>query len=279
MTTRTRRRAAVLAAGALLSLQSVTAAPSASADPGCSGFQSGAFEGVCTGSGSPGSGDGGLPQRPKLAKYWWPVGPSYGDCVNHYNQKSTYRQMYSTYEPDRNAPIVDPPSEYTINCVIFFADAGPNIDDLKAKAKLQVKPPEIKADFNDKFLTGAPIAFSMGNSPTLKKDLDVPGYHVWLEAKPDSFNWEFGDGTTSGEAAPQHTYNSRPIDGIDSATQSVKVTLHVTWSGRLNINQIGADGKEEAIRTVQLDPLTVDSSIERPIVEVVPIPTERTSHA
>jgi len=252
--------------------------------PLCPTGQSQVFDTTCslpgTGDGNDGGGvtggntDPHTPPSGKLRHYVEPpLGPCGAGGLGH------LYAYYTTWYA--GGPIVDPVSPDSVACrepIQTFGDVPtPTIDiaALKSRARLLVTKGQIATDFGPKFVTGAPIQFNAAIDPDLQGDLSLPGYHIWMEAHPTSLTWDFGDPLSgnsnhSGGLTATHTYETKNVNGENSAHSNVTVTFTVVWSGQLHVNQLQPGGGEEELQVDQLGTIPVESSIERPIVEVTP---------
>lgn len=168
-------------------------------------------------------------------------------CTNRHGEQSYMAAMYAT----RNGVRV---TDLTTTC--FVTDGGAAVPSV-AEVKLVIPKPTLDPDFKGKFLTGAPVKFTMDEPGILRRN--IPGFNARVEARPKSYLWEFGDGTKSTDESPTHVYASKDVNDQHMA----KVQLTVTYDALLFVQD--ADGP---LAPQDLGEVTVQSTLERQIVEV-----------
>jgi hypothetical protein len=279
MTTRFVRLLAGATSLVVIAITLVTTAPaSAQIDTDCTA-QSGALQPGydCTGTipGSPGQNggssgnDNGGPRTPPTGKSWWPVQPPLGPCGQ--NNEGQLFAMYSTWLPDPDAPIVDPASPDTVQCIEPHQGLGsapgptlPPVADLQRNARLLVDPATVITNYQERFLTGAPTTFTAQTPDHLSKDMAVPGFHVWLEASPTAFDWNFddpdsGDDNTASGRNVEHQFEGKP------ASHAVTVQQTTTWTGVLHV---------DGLSDIPLEPIVVQQALTKPIDSIKSVLTE-----
>jgi hypothetical protein len=226
------------------------------------------------GGGNNNGGQAGDPRTPPTGKSWWPVQPPLGPCGNG----GQLYAMYSTWSPDPNAPIVDPASPDTVQCIEPHQGMGnapapgpvlPPIAELQRRAKLTVPAVQIVTDYTERFLAGGTAEFRAVTPDHVQQDLGVPGFHVWIEAQPTAFDWDFDDPGSGARNSESGRTVHHLFEGTTGKTE-VTVRETTTWTGVLHI-----DGSSD----VPLEPITVEQTLTKPIRPVKSVATEPSHHA
>ncbi len=242
------RFAVALCAVAVMSGANALALPSPALAEDCTG-QSSVLGGGSTGDASGGCTGGSGPTGPFDA-----ADHSY-DIVDDFGQTRACTDPNGV--PSYMAYIARPGETPIYRCVNQNTPGtgGPS----KAQARLVVKAPVIRSDFQQKFLVGAPITFDFTEPGTLRKD--ITGFNAYVEATPTAYQWDFGDGTTSTDPSPTHVFLRKDVNSDHKA----RVTVSVTYKAVLHSQ--AADGGpvgEQDLGDIQL----TSTPLERPIVEV-----------
>lgn len=247
----TRRVSALLTAGALtlIGMPLLDSAPASAQTAGGCGNQSSVFGGGSSGGATGDCSRGGGPTGPfREADHSYDIVEDFGQtrpCVD-VNGAASY---FAFIARPGEAPIYRCVNQNTPG------NRGPTV----AQAKVVVKAPIIKSDFQEKFLVGAPVEFNFTEPGTLRKP--IPGFDAYVEATPTNFLWNFGDGTTSTDPNPTHVYLRKDVNSDHEA----RVTVSVTYKAVLYSQ--AADGgpvSEQDLGDIQL----TSTPLERPIVEV-----------
>lgn len=115
--------------------------------------------------------------------------------------------------------------EIVTNYCIAQAAGTANISGFARQA---VKAPTPETDYKTGFLTGAEVHFT---APALRDySVDVPNFPgVKLIITTMDVTWDFGDGTTSKDLEPTHTYESISPNQQQKDQHSVHVAITATW--------------------------------------------------
>lgn len=71
-------------------------------------------------------------------------------------------------------------------------------------------------------------------------ETDLLGYRFDVEARPTSYRWDFGDGTTRTTSAPGRRYPAKDVAHVYRQAGDRRISLTVTWSGRYRVEGVGA---------------------------------------
>ncbi len=258
----------VFAVPLFLSLQ---ASPAAAA--GCQGstYGSGAI-GNCDSGGSGGGGGGGS-YAP--IQHGWDVLIVHGPCViNGYTSRLVTSRSTSTGD------IVT----YCERIAALETGGGTFVNGITSTTEIQAPPPKLTADYTQSFLTGAEVTFAVGDvgaagsqSSLLLKD---PGGNadndIYLVLKPKQFKIDFGDGQSkqwnAGDSDVnqffKHTYQTKSPNPENPDDHTVHVTITGTWSAHLETGLPGTPNNIPANVVNIAGDINVNSTLDRPIVEV-----------
>lgn len=150
-------------------------------------------------------------------------------------------------------------------CLLQAGGGGANVID---NTQLQINAPKPTANFSDRFLTGAEVTFSVPEMTSYVQSLrQFPG--ATIVATPTKMTWNFGDGTTSTELEPKHTFLTTTPDPSKPNDRMAHVQVTGTWHLYLHPADEGVNNPVQ-----DLGEVTLTGQLDRPIVEVWSAQTE-----
>ena len=127
---------------------------------------------------------------------------------------------------------------YVLSDWACAADIAPELT-AEAFRELVVAPPELHVQpARDRLLVNMPtVVYSDDATRTFETEL--LGYRFDVEARPTSYRWTFGDGSTRTTASPGRPYPAKDVAHVYRRTGERRITLTVTWAGRYRVEGAG----------------------------------------